>query len=118
MNKLKLRILVSAAVIGFMAFPGIVSAKQSYGRYYNDLEREFLENTGITNYQRNRIEKYCKELNKDPDLFIKLNRDELIYGNAFDMLEREYIEHCVGDRTELPAEGLLTEETSIEKEAM
>lgn len=109
MNKLKLRILVSAAVIGFMAFPGIVSAQQSYGRYYNDLEREFLENTGITNYQRNRIEKYCKELNKDPDLFIKLNRDELIYGNAFDMLEREYIEHCVGDRTELPAEGLLTE---------
>ena len=103
MNKLKLRILVSAAVIGLMAFSGIVSAQQSYGRYYNDLEREFLENTGITNYQRNRIEKYCKELNKDPDLFIKLNRDELIYGNAFDMLEREYIEHCVGDRTELPA---------------
>ena len=52
MNKLKLRILVSAAVIGFMAFSGIVSAQQSYGRYYNDLEREFLENTGITNYQR------------------------------------------------------------------
>ena len=101
--------IASIAALGIMAFPGFVSAQQSYGSNYNDLEREFLENTGITNYQRNRIEKYCKELNKDPDTFIKLNRDDLIYGNAFDLLEREYIEHCVGDMTELPAEGLLTE---------
>lgn len=109
MKRLKIGIVITIAALGILVLPENVIAQQSYGSNLNDLEREFLESTGITNYQRNRIEKYCKELNKDPDIFIKLNHDELIYGNAFDRLEREYIEHCVGDLAELPAEGLLTE---------